>query len=94
MDPFQFVVAIVGIVTAGGVVTTIIKALGAAHARTRPKELPSGTPRGSSEDLQGAREVIDHVSGRVAKLEEERDFYKDLLEAPKGRAVIQPPERG
>jgi hypothetical protein len=42
--------------------------------------------------MQGMREVVDHVSGRVAKLEEERDFYKDLLEAPKARAVIPPPK--
>jgi len=36
--------------------------------------------------------VIDHVSGRVAHLEDERDFYKDLIESPGARAAIQPPD--
>ena len=33
------------------------------------------------------------LSGRLQRLEEERDFYKDLLEAPKGSGETSPPER-
>gem|GEM_PF-1820190 len=36
--------------------------------------------------------MMGHVSGRVAHLEDERDFYKDLLESPGACAAIQPPD--
>ena len=34
---------------------------------------------------------MDDLSGRLARLEEERDFYKDLLDAPGDRREIGPP---
>ena len=94
MDPFQFVLALVGIATAGGIVTTIVKTIGKAFARPPNPKLPPGPPPGGSAEIEGLREVIDHVSGRVAHLEEERDFYKDLLESPGARGAIRPPEVG
>ena len=92
MDPFQFVVALVGIATAGGIVTTIVKTIGAAYSRRQAPELKAGPPAGGSKELAHLREAIDHMSGRVAHLEEERDFYKELLEPAKARGAIKPPE--
>ena len=89
MDPFQFVVALVGIVTAGGIVTTIVKAISAAHSRRRAPELKAAAPPGGSGEIEALREAIDHMSGRVTHLEEERDFYKELLEPPKARGAIK-----
>ena len=92
MDPFQFVIALVGIITAGGIVTTIVKTIGKVFARPPRPKLTAGPPQAGSAEFEGLREAIDHVSGRVAHLEEERDFYKDLLEPPGARGAIRPPD--
>jgi hypothetical protein len=92
LDPFQFVVALVGIATAGGIVTTIVKTIGAAYRRPPAPELKAGPTAGETTELEHLREAIDHMSGRVAHLEEERDFYKELLEPAKARGAIKPPE--
>ena len=34
--------------------------------------------------------TVDDLSGRVARLEEERDFYKDLLESPVKPQQLRP----
>jgi hypothetical protein len=57
----------------------------AAHSGRPPSELKAGALPAGSEEIELLREVIDRVSGRVAHLEEERDFYKELLEARPGR---------
>jgi hypothetical protein len=37
--------------------------------------------------------MVDNLSGRLVRLEEERDFYRDLLEAPdRARGIRPPPE--
>ena len=76
----------------GDIGTTIVKTIGAAHSRRAP-ELKAGVPPAGSEEIELLREVIDQVSGRVAHLKkEEKDFYKELLEAPGARDAIRPPE--
>ncbi len=60
-------------------------------SRRRPhQELEGDSPKGGSGELGGMRDAIDAVSGRVERLEEERDFYKDLLDAPGTRREIRP----
>ena len=76
----------------GGIITTIVKTIAAAHSRRPAPELKAGAPPAGSEEIELLREVIDQVSGRVAHLEEERDFYKELLEAPRARDAIRLPE--
>jgi hypothetical protein len=52
------------------------------------QRLPSGsTP--SSDDVELLRDAVADMSTRLHKLEEERDFYRQLLEAPD-----DPPTRG
>ena len=91
MDPFQFVLGLVGIITAGGIITTIVKTVGKMFSRPPAPKLKAGVPQGGAAELELLREAIDQVSGRVAHLEEERDFYKDLLEPTKARGAIKPP---
>ena len=93
MDPFEFVLSLVGIITVGGIITSIVRTVGkVARGRLPPPQLKAGSPQGGSAEVEGLREAIDHVSGRVAHLEEERDFYKDLLESPGARGAIRPPD--
>ena len=92
MNPFEFVLSLVGIITLGGVLTTIVKTVGAAFARPPHAKPIAAPPQAESADMELLREVIDQVSGRVAHLEEEREFYKDLLESPGARAAIRPPD--
>ena len=92
MDPFEFVLSLIAIVTVGGIITSIVRTVGkVASGRLQRPELKAGSAPGGSPELDGLREAIDHVSGRVAHLEEERDFYKDLLDSPGARSAILPP---
>ena len=43
------------------------------------------------EELESMCESMHGLSGRLERLEQERDFYKDLLEAPGGCRGISPP---
>jgi hypothetical protein len=78
---FEFIVALVLISTAG-------KVVGQRFARERPRgEIPQVGPA----EIERIRETIDDLSGRVMLLEEERDFYKELLESPERQRAILPP---
>jgi len=57
--------------------------------RRRHRELEGDSPHGG--ELEGIRDAIDGVIGRLERLEEERDFYKDLLDSPGTRREIPPP---
>lgn len=93
MNAFQFVLSLVAIVTVGSIITSVVRTVGkVTSGRLRSRQLKAGPPRGGSAELDGLREAIDHVSGRVAHLEEERDFYKDLLESPGARRSIGQPD--
>ncbi len=93
MNPFEALVAIIMIVTAGGVLTSLISTIGKVlSSRAASRELPGESPRvGSSGDDEATREAIDSVRGRLERLEEERDFYKDLLDAPARHRELGPP---
>ena len=60
--------------------------------RRRPQ--PEGDSRRGGEELEQMREVVGGVVGRLERLEEERDFYKDLLDTPQTRPEISPPPAG
>lgn len=92
MDPFEFVLSLVAIVTAGGIITTIVKTVGSAFARPPHAKPIAAPPQAEPAEVALLREVVDQVSGRVAHLEEERDFYKDLLESPGARAALRAPD--
>ncbi len=57
--------------------------------RSRP-QLGGDSPHPGAEP-DSIREAIDGVIGRLERLEEERDFYKDLLDSPVTRGEIPPP---
>ena len=53
----------------------------------RDETLPSGT-----DELLRVRDTMADLSGRLERLEEERDFYKDLLEPEAARRELPPSE--
>ena len=85
MDPFVFVILLVLVVSIGRTVRVAI----VESIRRRPP-LEGDSPHGSGE-LDGVRDAIDGVIGRLQRLEEERDFYKDLLDSSGTRREIGPP---
>ena len=93
LDPFQALVAIIAIVTAGGVVSTIVSTIGKALSRpAAPEELTGDSSQIVSAEQESTREAIAQLSSRLERLEEERDFYKDLLDSPAMRREIPPPD--
>ena len=85
-------VAIFLIITAGVVLSTLISTLGKiAASRGQPRELPSASSEVGSGDDESTPNAIDELSGRLARLEEERDFYRNLLDAPGTRPEISRP---
>ena len=57
----------------------------------RSRRQLQGDSRPGREEIGGVREAMDGVLARLERLEEERDFYKDLLDAPGTRREIPPP---
>ena len=55
--------------------------------RAPPPELPPRT----QEEIEELRAVVDGVMSRLERLEEERDFYRDLLDAPNPARELEPP---
>ena len=82
MGVFEFVIVLVLISTVGKVLS----------GRTSRHELKQQAPKpvGSAE-ADMLREMMDELNGRLTLLEEERDFYKDLLEAPDPRRGLRAP---
>jgi len=78
---FEFVIVLVLISTIGKVVSV----------RQERSKLRGASLEGGGAELAVVREALDDLSGRLARLEEERDFYKALLDAPEGRLEIRPP---
>lgn len=70
----------------GVVITSIVES-------SRRRALEGDSPQDSAE-LEGMRDRIDGVIGRLERLEEERDFYKDLLDSPGPRREISAPSVG
>ncbi len=82
---FEFVIALVLISTIGKVVSGRTD----RSDRAEQRELRRGSRHGGQGELEGVREALSDLSGRLERLEEERDFYKDLLEAPKEQRKLR-----
>ena len=81
MGVFEFVIVLVLISTVGRIIT-----------RRRGAPLPHESFQLDAEELHRVRDTIADLSTRMERLEEERDFYKDLLEPPRGSGMLPPPE--
>lgn len=82
MGLFEFVIILVVVSTAGRIIA----------GRRRPLPLPGESFQVDTEELRRIGDTITDLSGRVERLEEERDFYKDLLEPPSGSRNLPPPD--
>ena len=83
MGVFEFVITLV-------LISTVAKII----ARRRPAPLPRESFQLDAEELHRVRDTIADLSTRMERLEEERDFYKDLLEPPRGRGILPPSDSG
>ena len=81
MDFFAFIITLVLISTAAKII----------ERRRRPT-LPGESVQVDTEELHRIGNTISELSGRVERLEEERDFYKDLLEPPAASRELPPPD--
>ncbi len=82
MGVFAFIIILVLISTVGKIVSDRL-----------PRRDPKGElPQGARAELERIRDTVDDLGGRLVRLEEERDFYKDLLESPGRRRGISPPD--
>ena len=87
MDPLF--IPVIAIVTLGVVI--VMNTFGVQLlSRLRHRELKVDSPRDSAE-LESVHDAITEMSGRLERLEEERDFYKNLLDSPQPRRELQPP---
>jgi hypothetical protein len=82
MGIFPFIILLVLISTVGKVLSD----------RQGYRELRhQNQPQIGSGELQELREVVDNLSSRLHQIEEERDFYKQLLDSPKRGTELPPP---
>ena len=81
MGFFAFIITLVLISTAARII----------ERRRRPT-LPAESVQVDTEELHRIAETITDLSERVERLEEERDFYKDLLEPPASSRELPPPD--
>ena len=81
MGVFEFIILIVLISTAGKVLLS----------RSNRPRLPEGV---RSQDIDQLNEAVGDLHTRLAKLEEERDFYRALLESPDRQKGLEPPAEG
>ena len=82
MGVFEFVIVLVLISTLGKVLTEI------NDRRALP---PAGKGAGTQE-VEALREAVADLGTRLHQLEEERDFYRNLLEAPGESAALELPD--
>jgi len=82
MGVFEFLAVMVVVSTIGKVVTAF------GDRRALPPAAAS-----SSDEVEALREAVGDLGTRLHRLEEERDFYKDLLEAPPTPRSIQAPDK-
>lgn len=84
MGVFEIIIILVVSTTVGKVVSD-----------RRWRRAPRGElPQSGRAELERLRETVDELGGRLARLEEERDFFKELLDSPRSRGVISPPDMG
>jgi hypothetical protein len=82
MGVFEFVITLVVISAVGRIIV----------ARRRPLPLPGESFQMDAEELHRVRDTIADLSTRLERLEEERDFYRDLLEPPRSGGTLPPPK--
>ncbi|HSG46504.1 MAG TPA: hypothetical protein VLA43_01700 [Longimicrobiales bacterium] len=75
MGVFEFVILIVLISTFGKVV--------AQRGSRLPPPQPRDEPRLPPGEIQELRDTLDRMDERLARIEEERDFYRKLLDDPR-----------
>jgi hypothetical protein len=81
MGVFEFVITVV-------LISSVAKII---ESRRRSPTLTGESFQMDAEELHRVRETISDLSGRVERLEEERYFYKDLLEPrPESRSLSPP----
>jgi hypothetical protein len=78
---FEFLAIAVVVSTIGKVVSVI------ADRRALPPAAPS-----SSDEVEALRDAVGDLGTRLDRLEEERDFYKALLDAPPKARSLQVPD--
>ena len=75
------------------VLIVLISTIGKVVSHRSPRvERPAKAPQLEKGEAAGMRETLDNLSGRVVRLEEERDFYKELLDAPARQKGLPSPE--
>ena len=79
MGVFDFILLLVIITTAGRIVE-----------RRLPRPQRGESLKIDTEELHRLRETMSDLGERLERLEEERDFYKDLLEPGAGRPELPP----
>ena len=79
MGVFTFVIILVAIVTIGKIIT---------ERQAGPLLPPPESP--PQEDVLHLQETIGQLDVRLEKLEEERDFYRALLDPPDKKATLPP----
>ena len=77
MSPFAFVIIVVLIITLGITLPITVGNVLSHLSESRKFQGDSAQRRGGE-----LERTVDDLSGRLSRLEEERDFYKDLLESP------------
>jgi hypothetical protein len=79
---FEFIIVLVLISTAGKIISN----------RRSHRDPQGELPKGGRAELERIRDTVDDLGGRLMRLEEERDFYKELLDSPGKRGVISSPD--
>ena len=87
LDPFTFVIVLVLILTGAAVLITRLRHLRLQGDGHQDEELDR-----LREDVGLLSGTVDGLGGRVERLEEERDFYKNLLDAPREYRGISSPQ--
>ena len=72
MGVFEFIIVLVTVSTIGKVITD----------RNETRALLKNRRPDPNPDLQAIIETVENMNTRLARVEEERDFYTRLLEAP------------
>ena len=83
MGVFEFIIALVVISTVGKVVR---------HRREIPP-MDKSTSQIGPGAFEGLRDTVDEMNTRLERIEEERNFYRDLLESPQRPRGIPAPVR-
>ena len=81
MGVFEFLAVLVVVSTIGKVVTSF-----------GDRRALAPVAASSSDEVEALRDAVGDLGTRLHRLEEERDFYKDLLEAPRNPRSIQAPD--